>query len=150
MAKDLPSTKPLYLKLGLKPGLSVLVWGCEGDYSQLTGAREANWTLVGEGEDPHTRRTPQGGWDFIHVFIKDRPALLSSLAWGRTVLRSNGQLWISWPKKSSGRKVDFDENTVIRLGIEAGLVDVKVCSVDAVWSGLKFVFRLKDRPAVIG
>jgi hypothetical protein len=54
-------------------------------------------------------------------------------------------VWISWPKKSSGVKTDLDENIVRKLGLKTGLVDVKVCAVDDVWSGLKFVFRLKDR-----
>jgi hypothetical protein len=54
-------------------------------------------------------------------------------------------LWVSWPKKSSGVKTDVDENTVREIGLDAGLVDVKVCAVTDVWSGLKFVRRLKDR-----
>ncbi len=55
-------------------------------------------------------------------------------------------LWVSWPKKASGVKTDLTDNVVRELGLSEGLVDVKVCAVDEVWSGLKFVFRLKDRP----
>ena len=54
-------------------------------------------------------------------------------------------LWISWPKKSSGMASDLDENVVRKIGLDAGLVDVKVCAVNDVWSGLKFVIRVKDR-----
>ncbi len=54
-------------------------------------------------------------------------------------------LWVSWPKKASGMATDLNENDVRRLGLLAGLVDVKVCAVDEVWSGLKFVIRVKDR-----
>jgi Cu/Ag efflux protein CusF len=54
-------------------------------------------------------------------------------------------LWVSWPKKSSGVTTDVSEGTVRAIGLAAGLVDVKICAVDEVWSGLKFVFRLQDR-----
>jgi hypothetical protein len=54
-------------------------------------------------------------------------------------------VWVSWPKKSSGVSTDLDENIVREIGLQAGMVDVKVCAVDETWSGLKFVFRLKDR-----
>jgi hypothetical protein len=54
-------------------------------------------------------------------------------------------LWVSWPKKSSGVATDLDENTIRDIGLAAGLVDVKVCAVTDIWSGLKFVRRLKDR-----
>lgn len=60
-------------------------------------------------------------------------------------LSSAGMLWVSWPKKSSGIATDVDENIVREIGLDAGLVDVKVCAVTEVWSGLKFVRRLKDR-----
>jgi hypothetical protein len=56
-----------------------------------------------------------------------------------------GMLWVSWPKKSSGVKTDVDENVIRGIGLEAGLVDVKVCAVTEIWSGLKFVRRVKDR-----
>jgi hypothetical protein len=56
-----------------------------------------------------------------------------------------GMLWVSWPKKSSGVPTDLDENKVRDIGLAAGLVDVKVCAVTEVWSGLKFVRRLNDR-----
>jgi hypothetical protein len=58
-----------------------------------------------------------------------------------------GMLWVSWPKKSSGVATDLDENKIRGIGLAAGLVDVKVCAVTEVWSGLKFVRRLKDRQA---
>jgi hypothetical protein len=54
-------------------------------------------------------------------------------------------LWVSWPKKSSGVTTDLDENIVRQIGLDAGLVDIKVCAVNDVWSGLKFVIRVKDR-----
>jgi hypothetical protein len=54
-------------------------------------------------------------------------------------------LWVSWPKKTSGVTTDLTENEVRSIGLQAGLVDVKVCAVNEVWSGLKFVIRVKDR-----
>jgi hypothetical protein len=61
------------------------------------------------------------------------------------LLVPNGMLWVAWPKKSSGVKTDLAFENVQRIGLDAGLVDVKICAVDEVWSGLKFVYRLKDR-----
>ena len=61
-------------------------------------------------------------------------------------LETNGGLWIAWPKKASGVATDLDENVVRELGLAAGLVDNKVCAIDATWSGLRFVVRLRDRP----
>ena len=63
----------------------------------------------------------------------------------RAAMNANGMLWVSWPKKAAGVPTDLDENIVREIGLKAGLVDVKVCAVDETWSGLKFVFRLKDR-----
>ena len=61
------------------------------------------------------------------------------------MLRKDGMLWVSWPKKASKVSTDLDENKIRTFGLNNGLVDVKVCAVDEVWSGLKFVFRLTDR-----
>jgi hypothetical protein len=60
-------------------------------------------------------------------------------------LQSNGMIWVAWPKKSSGVATDLVFEKVQRIGLDSGLVDVKICAVDDVWSGLKFVIRLKDR-----
>jgi hypothetical protein len=66
------------------------------------------------------------------------------LRWAKR-LAPAGMLWIAWPKKASGIASDIDESTIRAIGLAAGLVDVKVCAVSDVWSGLKFVIRLKDR-----
>ena len=63
----------------------------------------------------------------------------------RKCLKKDGMLWVSWPKKSSKVPTDLDENVIRDFGLKEGLVDVKVCAVDDVWSGLKFVVRVKDR-----
>ena len=86
-----------------------------------------------------------GDLDFVHLFTDGRSTLAKEMPKLRDSLKPNGTLWISWPKKSSGVRTDLDENIVRDIGLKAGLVDVKVCAVDETWSGLKFVFRLKDR-----
>jgi hypothetical protein len=60
-------------------------------------------------------------------------------------LAQNGMLWVAWPKRSSGVETDLSFEDVQRVGLEAGLVDTKICAVSEVWSGLRFVIRLKDR-----
>ena len=84
--------------------------------------------------------------DFVLVFVKTQTTLVAAFAQYSERIKPNGMIWISWPKKSSGVVTDLNENIVRGIGLAAGLVDVKVCAVDEIWSGLKFVFRLKDRP----
>ncbi len=86
--------------------------------------------------------------DFIHLFVKSKRDLETKFALQAARLTPNGMLWISWPKKTSGVVTDLNENIVRDIGLANRMVDVKVCAVDEVWSGLKFVFRLKDRPAL--
>ena len=85
--------------------------------------------------------------DFAMIFSKSRPELIKEFSRMSRLLRPAGMLWVSWPKKSSGVATDLDENVVRGIGLDAGLVDVKVCAVTEVWSGLKFVRRVKDRRA---
>ena len=85
--------------------------------------------------------------DFAMVFTKSEAALTKDFKRFARQLAPAGMLWISWPKKSSGVTTDVDENIVREIGLTVGLVDVKVCAVTEVWSGLKFVRRLKDRRA---
>jgi hypothetical protein len=83
--------------------------------------------------------------DFAMVFTKSRLELTKEFSRMAKLLAPAGMLWVSWPKKSSGVASDLDENLVRGIGLDAGLVDVKVCAVTEVWSGLKFVRRVKDR-----
>jgi len=83
--------------------------------------------------------------DFAMVFVRSAAELKKEFRRMAKNLAPAGMLWVSWPKKSSGLVTDLDENLVRDIGLESGLVDVKVCAVDDVWSGLKFVVRLKDR-----
>ena len=87
----------------------------------------------------------KGEVDFIHSFCIDSKVFKKEFVTYKKHLKKNGTLWISWPKKSSNVPTDLDENVIRDFGLGQGLVDVKVCAVDDVWSGLKFVFRVKDR-----
>ncbi len=83
--------------------------------------------------------------DFAMIFTKSKAELTLEFKRVAKTLAPAGMLWVSWPKKSSGVVTDLDENVVRQIGLDAGLVDVKVCAVTEVWSGLKFVRRVKDR-----
>jgi Protein of unknown function (DUF3052) len=84
--------------------------------------------------------------DFIFLFAKSRAGLELELLPATHAMAPAGMLWISWPKKSSGVATDLTENVIRESGFDAGLVDVKVCAVNDVWSGLKFVIPVKNRP----
>jgi len=83
--------------------------------------------------------------DFAMIFAKTANELKKQFPQFAKQLAPAGMLWVSWPKKASGMATDLNENEVRRIGLDAGLVDVKVCAVSEIWSGLKFVIRVKDR-----
>ncbi|MGB6678769.1 MAG: DUF3052 domain-containing protein [Terriglobales bacterium] len=83
--------------------------------------------------------------DFAMIFVKTANELKKQFPRFAKQLAPTGMLWVSWPKKASGMAADLNEHEVRRIGLEAGLVDVKVCAVSEIWSGLKFVIRVKDR-----
>ena len=131
------SGKPLWQKLGLKPGLRVALAGAPTDY----------WTLCGFDPVALELATARGRVDFAHAFARTRAQLAGLLAMLVKRLEPAGMLWISWPKKSSGVASDLSEDTLRELALPLGLVDVKVCAVDTTWSGLKFVWRKSARNA---
>lgn len=83
--------------------------------------------------------------DIVLLFVTTERALVKDFAKLAEKLATNGMIWVAWPKKSSGVVTDLSFERVQRIGLDAGLVDVKICAVDETWSGLKFVYRLKDR-----
>ncbi len=83
--------------------------------------------------------------DFIHLFVSERKKFEKEFLKLKPELKKDGMLWVSWPKKSSKVLSDLDENFIRDFGLAKGLVDVKVCAVDEIWSGLKFMYRVKDR-----
>ena len=87
-----------------------------------------------------------GPLDFVFLFSKSRSEFEAQLKPAAKALAPAGMLWVSWPKKASGVPTDLGENVIREIGLKAGLVDVKVCAVTDVWSGLKFVIPVKNRP----
>jgi hypothetical protein len=128
------SGTPLIRKLGLKPGMRVAVHEAPRPYEELL-----------TGWPDGARLVSAGPYDFVHLFAVAEAGLADRLTHFAAGLDRSGMIWLSWPKKASRVTTDLDEGKIRRLGLAAGLVDVKVCAVDEVWSGLKFVFRLKDR-----
>jgi hypothetical protein len=130
------SETPLQKKLGIKPGTSVFIQNAPANYFDWVSPLPA---------DVLVKRTAVKELDFIHSFVRDQKEFKKLFVANKKNLKKDGMMWISWPKKSSGVATNLDENIIRDFGLEAGLVDVKVCAVDETWSGLKFVYRVKDR-----
>ncbi len=131
------SGTPLARKLGITAGARV----------GLVGAPEGfEATLEELPADALVRRSLRGPFDVIVAFFVDARQLERRLPALRGALTPAGGLWIAWPKRSSGVVTDVGEGDVRRVGLAAGLVDNKVCAIDSVWSALRFVYRLADRP----
>lgn len=134
------SGTPLIKKLGLKPGQRACFLNAPENFPNTLGALPFGIQLI--QRLPKTRSL-----DFIHFFTKERNKLQKSIPQLKAALNWDGILWISWPKGSSKVATDLNENIVREIGLEEGLVDVKVAAIDEIWSGLKFVFRVQDRPS---
>jgi len=130
------SGTPLPKKLGIKDQSRVRFIGTPTEVLSELKQSLATCQFVTDGETD---------LDFAMYFTKSKAALTKEFARLSRQLAPAGIFWVSWPKKSSGVKTDLDDNIVRDIGLAAGLVDVKVCAVTDVWSGLKFVRRLKDR-----
>ena len=130
------SGTPLPKKLGIKPGARAWLVDAPDDVRAELSAALAGCENASNGKIP---------LDFGMVFTKSKAKLEKDFTRVSKVLAPAGMLWVSWPKKSSGVATDLNENIVREIGLAAGLVDVKVCAVTEVWSGLKFVRRVKDR-----
>lgn len=130
------SGTPLPKKLGIKEGFRVLIGGMPQDVRAELRQALDRCDIVRDG---------RAALDFAMVFSKSKAELTGEFSRLANALAPAGMLWVSWPKKSSGVATDLDENIVRGIGLSAGLVDVKVCAVTDVWSGLKFVQRVKDR-----
>src|SRR5437879_3633514 len=133
------SASPLVKKLGIKPGFEVAFVNAPEDFvKQLDLQAEVKVRSLSKSKD----------FDFILVFVKSQETLTTAFAQYSRKIKPNGMLWVSWPKKTSHVQTDLTENIVRDIGLGAGLVDVKVCAIDDVWSGLRFVYRLRDRAAL--
>lgn len=131
------SKNPLWKKLGIKEGLTCYLHQSPENYFELLEETptETNW-------DDDLSSAP---YDFQHVFVTHLSDLESNWKEWKKALKKDGSLWVSWPKGGSEIETDLNGNIVREFGLSGGLVDVKVCAVDADWSGLKFMYRKKDR-----
>ena len=130
------SETPLAKKLGLKDGMHV--WFDAMPDSVRAEIADYGVTLIEEN-------APSQIVDAAHVFLTEKSLLAKRLVALRNGLKTSGQLWISWPKKASKVPTDITEDTIRELALPIGWVDVKVCAIDAVWSGLKLVIRKELR-----
>ncbi len=130
------SSTPLAKKLGIKEGFRVALVNAPQDFQFELGELPHNVEFV--------KRTTKS-LDIVLLFVLSERALARDFANLAEKLKTNGMIWIAWPKKSSGVATDLSFECVQKIGLAAGLVDVKICAIDETWSGLKFVYRLKDR-----
>jgi hypothetical protein len=138
------SGTPLPKKLGIKDGFRAALLHMPDDVKNEL--RDALGKCRIQSISGNARRDLDQGLDFIFFFAKSRAGLELELMPAAKALAPAGMLWISWPKKSSGVPTDLTEDVIRQRGLDAGLVDVKVCAVTDVWSGLKFVIPVKNRP----
>ena len=130
------SGTPLAKKLGIVAGSTVLTRSAPKDYAALLAPLPEGVTFAA--------RVSQA-CDIVHVFTMERAVLKSELVALRKALRPDAALWVSWPKKAAKVATDITEDTVRELALPLGFVDIKVCAVDATWSGLKLVVRKELR-----
>jgi hypothetical protein len=124
-------------KLGIKTGFTVWVVNAPANYKSL---------LVDLPDEVKFISSPPSSLvDMVHLFGREYSTLPSHLQKAMEAIPKSGVIWVSWPKKAAKVTTDIDENKIRELALSMGLVDVKVCAVDDTWSGLKLVYRLKDR-----
>jgi hypothetical protein len=131
------SGTPLTKKLGIKEGFRVALLGApDGFRDELRGLPPGVIFVTSVAAQ----------LDLILFFAKTQSELTENFSRLAAKLKPAGMLWIAWPKKASSVATDLSDGVVREIGLGAGLVDVKVCAVNEIWSGLKFVIRVKDRP----
>ena len=130
------SNNPLSKKLGLKKGLIIKLIHPPENYLKLSDNL---------GDARKSDKMADAYFDLIHLFTNSLEELGIAIPQLKLQIKKNGMIWISWYKKSSGQISELNENRIREVAIFNGLVDVKVCAIDENWSGLKLVYRLKDR-----
>ncbi len=130
------SGTPLWKKLGFKDGYATRVINAPDHYAELLEGRPSN-VHFNESIDP-----PK---DLIHFFTKQAKELFELLPELKNEIKQDSMIWVSWPKKVSKVSTDITEDVIREAAFKNGLVDIKVCAVDQVWSGLKLVIPVKER-----
>jgi hypothetical protein len=130
------SGTPLRIKLGLKPPMRLVTLDAPDEYRAWLGDLPAGVEIV---------RGLIGPLEAVHLFVTHRAALEDHLRGLRTRLKTDGFVWVSWPKKAAKVQTDVTEDTIREVALPLGWVDIKVCAVSEVWSGLKLVIRRSER-----
>jgi hypothetical protein len=130
------SGKTVAQKLGIKPGFCVFVDGAPRAYDKIVGLLPQGVLLQDKPKPPI---------DLVHLFVTQASDLADKLRRYRKTIAPDGMIWVSWPKKSSGVATDLSDVAVRDSALPLGLVDIKVCAIDDVWSGLKFVIPKDQR-----
>jgi hypothetical protein len=130
------SGKPLSQKLGLKPGFRIFADSPPKPYREIVGPLPDGAKLLAHAAAP---------LDMAHLFATEAAGLAARLKRLRATIAPDGMIWVSWPKKASGFATDLSDVVVRETALPLGLVDVKVCAIDEVWSGLKFVIPVAQR-----
>lgn len=130
------SGKPLIDKLGVKKGFRLYIKNAPQNYLQMIAPIPEDVTILKRLSDQ---------LDCIHFFSKSTSELKKFIPTFQEKIKSNGMIWVSWPKKASKVPTDITEDIIRNIVLPRGLVDVKVCAVDEVWSGLKLVIRKEKR-----
>ncbi len=130
------SGTPRAKQLGYKPGILAYLDNAPVDEAELVAPLPDGVQVLDK---------PAGDLDMIHLFTDKAKDLAAKLKRYLKKIKPAGVIWVSWPKKASKRPTDITEDVVRDLALPLGLVDVKVCAVDAVWSGLKLVIRVENR-----
>ena len=131
------SGTPLAKKLGIKPGTTLVAVGDVPDeYRKWLAPLPDGATIVGKGLPP---------FGAVHVFVTRRTELAKHLEHLRKTLVPHGYVWISWPKRASKVPTNITEDVIREVALPMGFVDIKVCAVSEIWSGLKLVIRMSER-----
>ena len=130
------SGTPLAKKLGIKEDSRVSLVNAPPGFEKELGELPPGAELSSRGNKP---------FNLVLLFVKSESALKKQFSKYAQKINRDGMVWVAWPKKSSGVTTDLLFENVQKTGLSAGLVDVKICAVNDIWSGLKFVYRLKDR-----
>jgi hypothetical protein len=130
------SGTPLAKKLGIKSGFTVCVVDAPGYYLSLFDDMPTGIDFTNDINIPK---------DLIHFFVKEKQTFLNLLPKLKDEIKPNGSIWVSWPKKASKVITDITEDTIRNYALSINLVDIKVCAVDEIWSGLKLVIPIKLR-----
>lgn len=132
------SETPLPKKLGLKAPLVLVAIDAPHEYLTWLGELPAGVQIVSKARNPIQA---------AHLFVTKRATLKNNLVLFRKQLEQNGFVWVSWPKKAAKVETDISEDTIRDIALPLGFVDIKVCAVSNVWSGLKLVIRKSERTA---